>query len=121
MRHLRKTYIKSVFTLVAGIAFFNLSFVLAEFKMLNITDSALVQSLINTGFEEETEHGNESSEADTSSVKGLLELCYQNLIHHQILTIAAQQRDKVIENMAVNAGYVKIISPPPDLAFLSIS
>lgn len=119
MRHLRKKYIKSIFTLIAGMAFFNLSFVLAEFKILNITDSALVQCIINSGFEEETEHGTESSESDTPSFKGLIELTYQNLLHHEILAIAAQQRDKAIENQAVDPGYAQIFSPPPELFLLA--
>jgi hypothetical protein len=118
MHLLRETKARRIFTLLAGIAFLNLSFILAEISALGLTKKykSLVQMVTNAGLEEEKEAGGEAAgESDTAG----LDLIEENLAHHKILFLSAEQRNKVLHNQSLHPGHADIFSPPPDRAHRS--
>jgi hypothetical protein len=113
MNLLRATKACRTFTLLAGIAFLNLSFILAEISALGLTKKykSLVQMVTNAGLEEEKEAGGaETGESDIAGV----DLMEENLAHHKILFLSAEQRNKVLQNQSIHPGHADIFSPPPD-------
>lgn len=117
MSSIRTLYVRLIFTLIAGVAFLNLSFVLAELKFLALENTALVQSLVNAGFEEETEHGTEGTESDNSFKETIEIAAHENLLHHEIVMVNGSQRNKAFSNISPDPGYKRKFSPPPEVRF----
>lgn len=114
MKLLRSVYTRQIFTFVAGITFLNMSFFLAEVVAFNIDkNSQLVQNFLNTGIEEEKETGEATGESD-ESVKELDLSIAEHLFHHKILFELGKKRNSILDNLTVEAGYLKKFSPPPE-------
>jgi hypothetical protein len=112
MNLLRGIFIRSVFILLAGIAFLNMSFILAEINALDLAKKykSLVQMVINAGLEEEKEAGGEASETDSIEV----DLIDGLLTHYEILLTSAKRRNKTLDRLALHPGHNETFSPPPD-------
>src|SRR5687767_3322661 len=113
MNRLRGPHACSIFALLAGITFLNMSFILAEFDALGLSmNSPLIQSIINSGIEEEKETSSESGEGDPAKEVHLF--LQHTLNHYIILFQTGQQRNKALDNFSTHAGYKQNFSPPPE-------
>jgi hypothetical protein len=118
MHLLRGNYTRRIFILLAGVAFLNLSFILAEISALGLAKKykSLVQMVTNAGLEEEKEMGGgESGETDSAEV----DIIGQSLTHYKLLFSAATDRNKKPDNRSVHPGHTEKFSPPPDAISLS--
>jgi hypothetical protein len=107
----RKSYVMKVFVLFAGITFLNLSFILAEFSAIGLgKDSAVIQNLINWGFEEEQES---SSEGETDSETEFLISPHHD--HAIILFAVTQSASSLRTQQDVRPGHLTNFSPPPEV------
>lgn len=113
MRKLRT--FRTWFILLSGICFLNMTFLLAEISVLGLPDeyTSLVETLINSGLEEESEAGTESSEGE-ELFKEVFFDSDNNLTHHQHQYLAGQQREKILSNLSIHPGFLKRFSPPPE-------
>jgi hypothetical protein len=117
MHLLREKYTRRIFILLAGVAFLNLSFILAEISALGLAKKykSLVQMVTNAGLEEEKEMGGECGESDSAEV----DIIGQSLTHYKLLFSAATDRNKKPDNRSVHPGHTEKFSPPPDAISLS--
>jgi hypothetical protein len=100
-----------VFVLLAGITFLNLSFIMAEFSAIGFgKNSAIIQNLINTGFEEEQESSSES-EADPE-----IEFLLSFHQHHDyaIILFSVTQAASFLRTQDIRPGHLTTFSPPPE-------
>jgi hypothetical protein len=111
MKLFRKSYLMKLFVLLAGITFLNLSFILAELSAIGLgRSSAIVQNLINSGFEEEQESSSES-EGD-SEIEFLLSLHQHQ--DHAIMLLSVAQASTSLCCQDVHPGHLTTFSPPPE-------
>jgi hypothetical protein len=100
---------------IVGAIFLNMSFILAEVAMLNIDakNNTVIQNLAKNGIEEEKETNGESPESDEKAKETDLSIEH-TLLHHGIVFIIGQQRDKDFYNPAVSTGFTESFFTPPE-------
>lgn len=113
MHLLRGNYTRRIFILLAGIAFLNLSFILAEISALGLAKKykSIVQLVTNSGLEEEKEMGGESGESDSAEE---VDIIGHSLTNYKLLFSATIDRNKKTDNQSVHPGHIEKFSPPPD-------
>jgi hypothetical protein len=98
---------------MAGIAFLNLSFILAEISALDLSKKykSLVQLVTNAGLEEEKEIGGEAGESDSSEEVDIIHL---QISHYQIPGAETASWKKHWSTPSVRPGHIEKFTPPPD-------
>jgi Na+-transporting methylmalonyl-CoA/oxaloacetate decarboxylase gamma subunit len=113
MSKFRRYFFCNLLTVFAGLAFINMSFVLAEFAALGLTreNSSLVRNLANSGFEEEKE-----TESGEDSAAKELDLSFQEHLKHQaIIEFSIKHHAQNVSNNTIDPGHKRTFSPPPEL------
>jgi hypothetical protein len=114
MHLLRENFTRRVFILLTGIAFLNLSFLVAEIRVLELTSKykSLIQLVNNSGLEEEKEAGGEGGESDASEeVEDIIE---HSLTCYRISISILKQETIDSHAFSVRPGHAEKYSPPPD-------
>jgi hypothetical protein len=114
MNSIRRHFLSRILTAVAGLAFLNMSFFLAEVSLLNFEKRELLENIVklilNTGFEEERD-------AESLGEKGLKEIdphVAQFQIHRTSSFLISHKVNSTIINHYVHANHSLTFSPPPD-------
>jgi hypothetical protein len=113
MNAIRRHFLTKLTTFVAGLAFLNLSFVLAEVSYLNIEKGELMENIakliFNTGFEEERD-------GETPNESGIKEILIgqQVKIHGTSSYLISTHIKCILVNHYLHANYALIFTPPPD-------
>jgi hypothetical protein len=117
MNSLRNHFLAKPVAFLAGLAFLNMSFFLAEVSLLHFEKREMIENIakliLNTGFEEERE-GESSNE---NSIKETL-LCQQFQIHGTSSFLISIGIHCVLVNHYRHANHSVKFSPPPD--FVSV-
>jgi hypothetical protein len=113
MNRLRKHFLRKLFTLLAGLTFLNMSFILAEIAMLGLKDkyNTLVQNIINAGLEEEKELGGETGESEFAKEVNLIQ---HHLVQYRILFTKLEDQNKRLGRLSLCGGFLQRFSPPPE-------
>jgi hypothetical protein len=113
MNSIRKHFLSKLLTLVAGLAFLNMSFFLAEVSFLDFKKGELLENIakliINTGFEEERE-----GESGEKNVKEIDPQIAQFQIHRTASFLISVNVNSIIIDHYLHANHALIFSPPPD-------
>jgi hypothetical protein len=108
----RKSFLKTLFLILTGVTFLNMSFILAELQAVGVArDSAVVQNFINTGLEEEKET---SSETETDSETEFLFSLHHHADHGIELYTGSILKSTLDAHKDVHKGYLTRFSPPPE-------
>jgi hypothetical protein len=114
MDFIRKHFLSKVVALVAGLAFLNMSFFLAEISLLSFDKKDLIENIakliLNTGFEEERE----SETSGEHKVKEIL-LGLQVQIHGTSSFLISVSVNSAMINHYRHANYSLTFFPPPDI------
>jgi hypothetical protein len=115
MDFIRKHICTKALAFVAGLAFLNMSFFLAEVSYLNFQKGELLENIakliLNTGFEEERD-GETSNE---SSIKGI-PVIPQVRIHACASSLLSVRVTANLVDLYRHADHSLVFSPPPDLS-----
>ena len=110
MMSLRGKYSRAIFVFLTGVAFLNMSFILAEIDTMGLTkDSALIQNLISAGAEEEKD----SSKTGFDDLKEVY-LDERNEIYQHAFFLIALQRNSSEESDKPLAAHNAKFCPPPE-------
>jgi hypothetical protein len=113
MNSIRGHFLSKVTAFIAGLAFLNMSFFLAEVSLLNFKKQELLENIanliLNTGFEEEREA--ESSNENT--IKEIL-VVQQVQVHGTSSFLISIGINSMLVNHYQHANHSLTFSPPPD-------
>lgn len=115
MKIFRQKSLQKLFILIGGIAFLNLSFILAEIKLLSLsTHDPLIENLASNGFDEEKSKDGESSETESSAKEMDLSLVFLAQHVNHLISVAVKNSQHEYE-AALGNGFRQIFSPPPEI------
>ena len=118
MNAIRQHLFTKIITLVAGLAFLNMSFFLAEVSLMKFEKKELIENIakliLNTGFEEEKD----VESPGENFVKEVL-IGQQIQIHEASSFWISTNIKSVLVNHYLHANYALRFSPPPDTQQLS--
>lgn len=115
---LRNPFLAKPLTILIGVIFLNLSFVLAEVSALDFEnhDSALFENLVRlistSGFEEEKDANGEPTHEISSDVNFYIQ---QNLKFPHIKSLIISNLNGSYSSAKVSKAYQPIFSPPPEI------
>jgi hypothetical protein len=118
MDFIRQHLFTKVTAFIAGVAFLNMSFFLAEVSLLKFEKKDLIENIakliLNTGFEEERDGGS----SHESGVKETL-LGQQVQIHSTSSILISTNIRCILVNHYLHANYALKFFPPPDVFLFS--
>jgi hypothetical protein len=119
MNSIRQHFLSKVTAFVAGLAFLNMSFFLAEVSLLKFEKKELLQNIanliLNTGFEEERD-GEPSGDNLTKEIN----LLVQHLnIHGNSSIYISIKLNRILVDHYRHADHSLVFYPPPDLVLFS--
>ena len=114
MQVLRSKIYRVSFVILAGLAFVNLSFILADMRMLDFNQDHPLYTVVSTLGEEEQEQ--ETPSGEKNSVKEVDVAAGQLSLYHASISEVAAHQNKHNGDLAIIAGHKRIFSPPPERA-----
>lgn len=114
MKAIRKLFWTKALAVIAGLAFLNMSFFLAEVSVLNFEKGELMENIasliLNTGFEEERD----GESAPENNAKEIHLLVQQVQIHYASSLLISTQVIGTVVDHYLHADHSFTFSPPPD-------
>jgi hypothetical protein len=114
MNFFRKSYLKNLLILMAGITFLNMGFLLAEVSLLDLGKYYAAADEVSTSLEDEQENTNESQTNDSEEEIDLMNHFYREQSFN-IFFISLRKEAPYIQEI-LHQTFPETFSPPPELS-----